>query len=63
MIYMRRIYRMKKIAGEVPDCMVFLLGKAELIKIRKQGNENLLSDYNPEERFLFKRFLRDVIWE
>jgi DNA-binding MarR family transcriptional regulator len=37
--------------------------KAELIELRKQSNENLLGGFNPEEQVLFKRLLRDLIWD
>jgi len=37
--------------------------KTELIDARKEANENLLSEFKPEERLLFKRFLRDVIYD
>lgn len=36
--------------------------KAELIELRKQANEKLLSEFTPEEKVLLKRFLRDLVW-
>ena len=36
--------------------------KSELIDARKQANEKLLADFNPEEQLLFKRLLKDLIW-
>ncbi|MDM8538641.1 MarR family transcriptional regulator [Desulfobacterales bacterium HSG17] len=35
--------------------------KDELIELRKQANENLLSGYTLEEQVLFKRFLWDLM--
>ncbi|NOY67996.1 MAG: MarR family transcriptional regulator [Deltaproteobacteria bacterium] len=35
--------------------------KDELIELRKQANENLLSGFTLEEQLLFKRFLWDLI--
>ncbi|MDD9302115.1 MAG: MarR family transcriptional regulator [Desulfobacter sp.] len=37
--------------------------KSQLIDVRKEANERLLSEFNPEERILLKRFLRDLIYE
>ena len=37
--------------------------KKELIDIRKEANEDLLSEFKQEERILLKRFLRDLILE
>ena len=37
--------------------------KAELIEARIKANESLLADFNPEEQILFKRLLKDLIWE
>lgn len=37
--------------------------KAELIEVRKKANEKLLTRFNPEQQILFKRFLKDLIWE
>jgi len=37
--------------------------KTELIDVRKEANENLLSEFKPEERILLKRFLRDLIFD
>lgn len=36
--------------------------KTDLIALRKQANETLLSGFNPEEQNLLKRLLRDLIW-
>jgi len=35
--------------------------KPELIEKRKESNEDILELFSPEERILFKRFLRDMI--
>ena len=35
--------------------------KPELIEKRKESNEDMLELFSPEERILFKRFLRDMI--
>jgi DNA-binding MarR family transcriptional regulator len=35
--------------------------KTQLIKVRKQANEELLAGFRPEERILLKRFLWDLI--
>lgn len=35
--------------------------KAELIEKRKEANQEILEMFSPEERVLFKRFLRDMI--
>ena len=37
--------------------------KMQLIELRKQANKELLSQFNPEEQILFKRFLKDLVWE
>ena len=37
--------------------------KKELIDVRKEANEELLSEFKHEERILLKRFLRDLILE
>ncbi len=37
--------------------------KSELISLRKTANRDLLSEFNPEEQILLKRFLRDLIWK
>jgi DNA-binding MarR family transcriptional regulator len=35
--------------------------KPELIEKRKEANQEILEMFSPEERVLFKRFLRDMI--
>ncbi|MFO7840437.1 MAG: MarR family transcriptional regulator [Desulfosalsimonadaceae bacterium] len=35
--------------------------KPELIEKRKEANQEILEIFTPEERLLFKRFLRDII--
>ncbi len=35
--------------------------KDQLIELRKKSNEQILKNFSPEERILFKRFLRDLI--
>lgn len=37
--------------------------KQELIAVRKEANEVLLADFSPEEQVLFKRLLKDLIWD
>ncbi len=37
--------------------------KMQLIELRKQANKELLAQFNPEEQILFKRFLKDLVWE
>ena len=37
--------------------------KDELINARKQANDKLLAGFTREEQVLFKRLLRDLIWE
>lgn len=37
--------------------------KEELIGVRKEANDTLLSAFKPEEQILLKRFLRDLIYD
>ncbi len=37
--------------------------KPELIAVRKEANDVLLAKFSPEERVLFKRLLKDLIWD
>lgn len=36
--------------------------KSELLELRKQANEKLLEGFSMEEKILFKRLLKDLIW-
>ncbi len=37
--------------------------KIQLIELRKLANKELLGQFNPEEQVLFKRFLKDLVWD
>ena len=37
--------------------------KPELIAVRKEANEALLAGFSTEEQLLFKRLLKDLIWD
>lgn len=37
--------------------------KDELIAVRRKANDLLLSGFSREERLLFKRLLKDLVWE
>ena len=37
--------------------------KTELIAVRNRANQSLLAGFSPEEQILFKRLLKDLIWD